>query len=144
MLATMNSGMKKGFLVAFLMVLLFTMFGPVVAHANGAIPEVKVGSDGSINITGGGFETKTGTDGKPESAWNQIIEKYRGFIVGISGIGAITMVVIFIFQFLKLGASAGNPNARSAALTGVLWSGIAAAGLGSVTLIVGLFYRAIG
>jgi hypothetical protein len=53
------------------------------------------------------------------------------------------MIVLFIVQFMKLGASAGNPQARSQALTGVLWTGIAAALLGSVTIIVGFFYNAI-
>lgn len=106
------------------------------AAGNGEIPGVTI-TDGKMTVTGAGFSESTG------SAWNTLISKYRNFIVGISGIGAVTMVVVFILQFLKLGASAGNPNARSAALTGVLWSGIAAAGLGAVSLIVGLFYRSI-
>lgn len=125
-----------------LMMSFFLAFGsPVTAHAD--IPKVTVDADGKMVIDGSDFTTAVGTDGKPTSTWNKIIEKYRSFIVGISGIAAITMVVIFIFQFLKLGSSAGNPQARSAALTGVLWSGVAAAGLGSVSLIVGLFYHAI-
>ncbi|MFF2531589.1 hypothetical protein ACFVS2_22015 [Brevibacillus sp. NPDC058079] len=122
-----------------LIVALFVSFVPTnVAFADGDIPKVIVNDNGGITIDGGGFKQDSG-----KSSWNQIIEKYRGFIVGISGIAAITMVVIFIIQFLKLGASAGNPQARSQALTGVLWSGIAAAGLGAVSLIVGLFYNAI-
>ncbi|WPS85493.1 hypothetical protein SMD22_00085 (plasmid) [Brevibacillus halotolerans] len=123
-----------GFIVA-----LFVSFGATdVAFANSDIPKVTVNDQGGITIDGGGFKQEEG-----KSSWNQIIEKYRGFIVGISGVAAITMVVIFIIQFLKLGASAGNPQARSQALIGVLWSGIAAAGLGAVSLIVGLFYNAI-
>lgn len=78
-----------------------------------------------------------------ENAWNNLFKRYKNFIVGISGIGAITMVVLFIIQFMKLGASAGNPNARSAALSGVLWTGIAAAGLGAASILVGFFYNAI-
>lgn len=117
-------------------------FSPMTVFAdnteNNAIPSVEL-KDGGIELTGAGFSKDGG-----KSAWTQIIEKYRGFIVGISGIAAITMIVIFIFMFLKLGASASNPSARSQALVGLLWSGIAAAGLGSVALIVGLFYRSIG
>jgi hypothetical protein len=120
-----------------LMMSFFLAFGaPITAHAD--IPKVTVGSDGNMTIDGEFAKNANGG-----SAWQKIIDKYRGFIVGISGIAAITMVVIFIMQFLKLGASAGNPQARSAALTGVLWSGVAAAGLGAVSLIVGLFYNAI-
>lgn len=121
-----------------LMMSFFIAFGaPVTSHAD--IPKVTIGQDGTMTIDGEFAKPTTGG----ESAWQKIINKYRGFIVGISGIAAITMVVIFIMQFLKLGASAGNPQARSAALTGVLWSGVAAAGLGAVSLIVGLFYNAI-
>ncbi|MFY0516619.1 hypothetical protein ACOMCU_02125 [Lysinibacillus sp. UGB7] len=107
------------------------------ATSNNAIPSVSVGEGGNISITGGGFATDGG------SAWSQILTKYRGFIVGISGIAAITMVGVFIFHFIKLAGSATNPSARSSALTGLMWSGVAAAGLGSVSLVVGLFYNSI-
>lgn len=139
--AVRNTGLKAMF-IGLIMAILFTFSIPATAFAEGpnnGVPDVKIGTDGAMTITGSGFSD--GADG--ENAWTQIIKKYRVFIVGISGIAAITMVVIFIFQFLKLGASAGNPQARSQALTGLLWSGIAAAGLGAVSLIVGLFYRAV-
>lgn len=103
---------------------------------SGSIPTVTVGTDG-VTIGGAGFDTTQG------SAWTQILGKYRGFIVGISGVAAVTMIVVFIFHFVKLAGSAGNPSARSQALVGLMWSGIAAAGLGSVSLIVGLFYRSV-
>ena len=69
--------------------------------------------------------------------WNKIFTEYKGVIIGITGIGTLTMVCLFIFNFMKLGQSAGNPQQRSMALTGLLWTGLAAAGLGSVTLFVG-------
>ena len=82
-------------------------------------------------------------DQNQANAWNNLFARYKAFIVGISGIGAITMIVLFIVNFMKLGASAGNPQARSQALSGVLWTGLAAAGLGAATIIVGFFYNAI-
>ena len=100
--------------------------------------DVKI-NNGKLEVSGGGF-----TASSTASAWEDFINKYRNFIVGIAGIGAVTMIVLFIIQFLKLGASAGNPQARSQALVGCLWTGIAAAGLGAVTLIVGFFYNAFG
>lgn len=127
-----------GILLTVLFALILSFAMPISADAAG-IPNVNFDSKGNMTVSGDGFTQSGG-----KSAWESLIEKYRGFIIGISGIAAITMVVIFIFQFLKLGASAGNPQARSQALVGVLWSGIAAAGLGAVTLIVGLFYRSIG
>lgn len=146
----MNATVKQG-LIAFLLVALVSLFmmnfGTVEAFAtdNGNNPNdvsVKLTpTDGKmgLTITGGGF-----TDGGSATAWESFINKYRNFITGIAGIGAVTMVVLFIIQFIKLGASAGNPQARSQALVGVLWTGIAAAGLGAVTIIVGFFYNAVG
>lgn len=96
---------------------------------------VEMGTDGKIQVYGMG----TGD----ANTWNHIFAKYKNVIVGVSGIGAITMMALFIIQFMKLGASAGNPQARSQALTGVLWTGIAAALLGAVSIIAGFFYNAI-
>lgn len=133
--------------IAFVMAVLTAMLGYVLlrdveiafatdAGKSGSLPTVDI-SNGDLTISGGGFGTAQG------SAWTQILTKYRGFIVGISGIAAVTMVGVFIFHFIKLASSATNPSARSQALTGLMWSGIAAAGLGGVSLIVGLFYRAV-
>lgn len=96
---------------------------------------VKMDTDGKLQIGGIG----TGDSNQ----WNNLFAKYRTVIVGVSGIGAITMIVFFIINFMKLGASAGNPQARSQALTGVLWTGLAAAGLGAVSIIAGFFYNAL-
>ena len=83
-----------------------------------------------------------GADGKPISkqtqAWNKIFTQYRGVIMGVSGIATLTMVVLFIINFMKLGASAGNPQAKHQATMGLLWTGIAAAGAGGVTIFVGV------
>ncbi|ADO59552.1 hypothetical protein [Paenibacillus polymyxa] len=143
MVATMNKGFKMTVAIGMLMAMLFVFFSPTLAFAadgesKSSIPGVTISEDGSVTVKGDGFGEK-GTS----SGFAGIIEKYRGFIAGISGVAALTMIVIFIINFLKLGASVGNPQARSQALTGVLWSGIAAAGLGAVSLIVGLFYNAI-
>ena len=69
--------------------------------------------------------------------WNKIFGEYKAIIVGITGIGTLTMVALFIFNFMKLGSTAGNPQARQTCLTGLLWTGLAAAGLGGVTIFVG-------
>ena len=114
------------------------------AHAeggsNGNIGDVtvEVDADGNLSVGGGGF---TEAGGDSTSVWTTLFTKYRGIIAGISGIGTITMILFFIMNFLKLGASAGNPNARRDAITGCLWTGIATVGLGSVTLFAGFFYN---
>ena len=125
--------------------ILFTTLMPAVAYAapndggfnNPNDINVTIGDKG-LEISGGGF-TKSKAD-----AWATFISQYRYLITGIAGMGAVTMIGLFIFSFLKLGASVGNPQARSQALSGCLWTGVSAMGLGAVTLITGFFYSAIG
>lgn len=104
------------------------------------IPKINIDSNGALDFGG---SKSFGKDVKSEDVWNEVLGRGRSFIVGISGIGALVAIGVFIVSFMKLGSSAGNPQARSQAVTGLLWSGLAAAGLGSVTLITALFYNAI-
>ena len=79
-------------------------------------------------------------EGTEEDAWNTMYDKYQLFIVGISGVAALTCLAVFIFQFIKLASVADNPQARSQVLTSIMWSGIGTVGLGSVTFFTGVFY----
>ena len=124
-----------------LAIILLTLLMPatqVFAEGDGGIgnnrniPKVSM-DDGQVTISG-----------LPEGsgdAWTTLFDEYRSVIAGISGVGALTMIVFFIIQFIKLAGSANNPQARSQALTGVLWTGFAAVGLGAVSLITGFFYN---
>ena len=102
----------------------------VESHAIFEGDDLKIENDGTV---------KTNTK-DTDSAFGKIIDKYKGVITFVSGIGAITMIGIFIFHFIKLGSTAANPSERSKCTTALIWSGLAAAGLGSVALIVGVFY----
>ena len=101
------------------------------------VPNVQINSDGSLNT--GGLESSD--KGK---ALNKILYEYRGVVTFISGIGMISMIMFFIFNLVALGNSKGNPQERQKAITGLIVSGIATAGLGSVTLITSLFYNLMG
>ena len=79
-----------------------------------------------------------------DDAWNTILGKFQAVVMGISGIGTICMVLFFIMNFIKLGAASTNPSEVAKIKTALLYSGLAAAGLGSVTFIVGLFYGILG
>ena len=146
MTATMTKRISFGFVLAFLMSFMFMFATPIESHASK--PPSKGDDIGGVDVT-----VKSGklsisgnsnfSNGGTSDAWTSLFKKYRGFIVGISGIGAISMIAFFVMQFMKLGASAGNPQARSQALAGVLWTGLAAAGLGAVTIVVGFFYNSI-
>lgn len=122
----------------------FALFSPVEAHASSKNKDtgisgstVEISSDGTITYGG---DLATGADG---SAWTKLIEKYRFFIAGISGIGAVSMILFFVINFVKLGATSSNPQERSRAIMGLVFSGLAAAGLGAVTFIVGIFFNAL-
>lgn len=80
-------------------------------------------------------------DTDQSNAWNTLFIEYRGIIIGCTGIGALTFLVFFIINFLKLGASAGNSQMRSQALMGLIWTGIACAGCGGIAIFVGFFYN---
>lgn len=103
------------------------------------IPEITVNTDGSISA-GGALEKE---EGGMSVAWQTFIDKYRFWISGFSGIAAVTMILFFIINFMKLGASSGNPQGRSNAIQGLVWTGLAAAGLGGVSIVVAFFYNAL-
>lgn len=75
-----------------------------------------------------------------DSMWSNIMDKYKGFIVGVAGVGTITMIAVFIMNFMKLGTTSANPQERQKVVQALVFSGLAAAGLGSVTTFVALFY----
>lgn len=85
----------------------------------------------------------TGVDNDDVRAWNRVFSKYKGFIVGCSGLGAITCMLAFVMFFIKMGANSMNPGERSKTLTMLLFTGAGAAGLGAVTLIFGFFWNII-
>ncbi len=139
----------------YLFAAMFFLFSALIGpFGTGQIRKVK--SSGIVYAAGSGagsgmwkdFDVKVEKDGPSVSgvkdsqdSWQKVLDKYKGFISGFAGVGAITMVALFIKNFISLGASSGNPSARANALVGVLWTGIAAAGLGAVSLITGVFYR---
>ena len=142
----MNSIFKRiGVMFICLMIALSATVSPAFAGGD-------TGFAGSINDIGASVGTGANNEmtleitgitdaGDQTSIWEKIFTEYRGVIVGVSGIAAITMIVFFIINFMKLGASAGNPQARTQALMGIIWTGLAAAGCGGVTIFVGFFYN---
>lgn len=106
-----------------------------VAYANGLNEiEVTMGQDG-LTVTGGGLE-----NGSTSNSWNDLIKKSKNFVIGISGIVTVAMILFFIILLTKLGATADNPSERAKVVKGLIVSGLAVAGLGSVTTFVGIFY----
>lgn len=124
----------KIFTLSFILLLIVVMFAfmkPIKTNA----------TDAQIEISNGRVVLNTGFNSEDE-AFSHIIEKYKVIITFFAAIGAITMVAIFIYTFIKLGASSGNPQERQKCLTGLIITGLATALLGSIALFVGLFYNA--
>jgi len=152
---TKKKSMAKMLLTMILLSFCMMFVNPVSANAvgtgqaGGQSQSGKAGkTDGDINNAGASMK-----DGKLELAgdlnqknadqdgmFTQIMNKYKGFIVGVAGIGTITMIAVFIMNFMKLGTTSTNPQERQKVVHGLVFSGLAAAGLGSVTTFVALFY----
>ena len=118
---------------------MFISIGAVESHqlqvnANN-IPNIQISEKNNGKIENGLEKTKK------KQVLNKILKEYRGIVTFISGIGTLSMIMFFIFNFIALGNSKGNPQERQKAITGLIVSGIATAGLGSVTLITTLFYN---
>lgn len=124
-------------LMIMLMSLLIPMLGAVQANALKASDlNFTYNSSAGINY---GADSAWNQYASQDNAWTKIFTEYKGVIMGVSGIATLTMVILFIINFIKLGKSADNPSERSRCLTGLLWTGIAAAGAGGVTIFVGVF-----
>lgn len=111
--------------------ILFICIKPIETSASNTKVEVQ---NGKV-VLNSGF-------GNENEAFHHVIERYKTIITFFSAIGAITMVGIFIYTFIKMGATAGNPMERQKCITGLIITGIATALLGSTALFVGLFYSA--
>lgn len=93
------------------------------------------GDDASLHVQGIG-------GGNAASTWSTLFNKFKVIIIGITGIATLVFVLFFVKNFMVLGANSGNPSARREAINGCLWTGIAAAGCGAVTILVGLSWNA--
>lgn len=127
--------MKTKFLtlsfIFLLMMLMLILVKPIQVNA----------ADAKIEISNGKVVLNTGFNSE-DAAFSHIIDKYKVIITFFAAIGAITMVGIFIYTFIKLGATAGNPQERQKCITGLIVTGLATALLGSVAMFTGLFYNA--
>lgn len=97
----------------------------------------------SFSMSGGTLNMGGLNNADKDNFFNTVLTEYRGIVMFISGIGTISMILFFILNFINLGKSQGNPQERQKAISGLIISGIASAGLGSVTMIVALFFNAL-
>ena len=72
---------------------------------------------------------------------HMVLIEYKGFIVGLSGIATLLVLAMFVINFTGLALDGAQANKRAEKTQKLLQCSIAAAGLGSVTLIVGFFWN---
>lgn len=99
---------------------------------------LKVSMDANGNIT---FGNKDKDITNQEDVWNRVLSVLQTVIQAIGGIGTSLMILFFILNFIKLGQNSANASEVAKIKTAMLWNGLAAAGLGSVTLIFSLFFH---
>lgn len=93
-----------------------------------------IDSNVGVSVDGNGV-TLAGVDGDTSKAFSAFL----GFIRLLSGAGALVMLMFFVINFVKLGASGTNANARAQAISGLVWSGIATVCL-SMSLVIFMFF----
>lgn len=127
----------------FLMGMLLMVMVPQVAFATDGASDPNGGTGDfseRFEMEGGKLKDSAKEKNSTNNTFNLIFEKYRGVIAGVSGIVAISMMLLFIIQAFRLGSSAHNASERQKATQGLIWLGIATAISGSVSLFTGLFY----
>lgn len=138
---------KNNILIIIISVLFCILLTPKLSYASNTkflTPKLSIGTSGikfdNSDVTENSFKNA----GDEVKAINTILGEYRLLITFGSAVVSFTMIGIFIVNLMKLGNSRGNPQARSKAITGLIFTGIATALAGSVTVIAGLFYNFLG
>lgn len=133
---------KQSFIMFFIALFTFASFLPMVSVFQEDY-KVDAFTMESLDVTDGNVVIPGFDADNSDAAWKVVIDKYKQFIVGIGSIATVTFIVFFILNITKVAASATNPMARGQAIVGVVWTGIAAALLGSVTIWFGFFYNSL-
>ena len=106
-----------------------------IMNINAYATEVDVVPD--VTISDGKVKLRDSTIDSSDKAKSTIIGRYKELITFFGG---ISMIAIFIKHFIELGAKASNPMERRQITSGLIWSGLAAACLGSVTFLFSIAY----
>lgn len=130
-------------LIVIISILFCTLFTPELSYASGKFikPKLSIGTNGIKFQNDDTVENSFKNAGDEVLAINTLLEEYRLFITFGSAIVSLTMIGIFIVNLIKLGNSRGNPQARSKAITALIFTGISTALAGSVVTITTLFYN---
>lgn len=105
---------------------------------------ISIDTFATVNVTISGGKVSLSNDSgitSKEAGFEKVIENYKELITFFGGIATMSFVVIFMKHFVELGAKANNPMERRQIASGLLWAGLAAALLGSVTFVFAMAYN---
>lgn len=79
-----------------------------------------------------------------KSVANMFLYEYKGLVIGVLGVAALTALLMLIKNFVGLSFSGDNPSARKQKIISILFCGIATAGLGGLAIVMGFFWNMLG
>lgn len=74
-------------------------------------------------------------------SFTTIFQKTKVWLLAFSGLATLLFIGLGIKQAIAIGASSGNPNARTAALNGLLWIIVGAIICGSITTVIAIAWN---
>lgn len=74
-------------------------------------------------------------------SFTTIFQKTKVWLLAFSGLATLLFIGLGIKQAIAIGASSGNPNARSAALSGLMWIIVGAIIAGSITTVIAIAWN---
>lgn len=79
-----------------------------------------------------------------EASISDLVLDGKTLAVGFMGLCAITSILALFWNIAKLGAAGDNERERRRAWVGILVSGLALSIFGGLSVVVGLFWNALG
>lgn len=123
-------------------VLLTSVFG-FVFPAHAAAIDIQIDGNG-VKIQPGDMPDMTQTTGVKDAFEDHVMKQVREVAQVITAICTIICFVAFLISVTRLATSAGNPQARQRALSGILVSGIALTLFGGAWVVVSFFWNFLG
>lgn len=76
-----------------------------------------------------------------QESYNHFYTRYKNLIVGFSGLGFLTFIVILMYLIYNIAKTSENPTERTRYINGLKWTMIAIGGYSSITVFIGLAFK---
>lgn len=126
--------------VALLLVLL-VMFTVLLSPMDAYAAEGNPGEMFGVEISESGGISLTGVNGSKDDSAKTIVDRAKWIVGLIQAVSIIAVVALLIAAYVKLGAAGDNPSKRKEVQSGLLYKFIAAAGIGTASTAVALFFK---